>query len=196
MLVVVQDTFLKYVKNSYPSYQVYGVEPNRFLRDEASKNSGAIIKKETLDALPFQDNYFDVITCYDVLEHSMKIGKNIQELKRVLKQGGALFVQAPNYISLMAYLTGNQLDWWCISDHVLHFSHESLRTNITKNSFTVIHSYTYEDTENFLSNIKGILPGNYMAKAFYYMLIPVLLLLEWIAWKINHGGLNVVIARK
>lgn len=188
--------FLKYIRETDRSWQVYGVEPNRLLRSVATKNSGVVIKNGTLNVIPFSDNYFDVITCYDVLEHSTELKKNIRELKRVLKPQGLLFIQAPNYRSLMARLTGDRWDWWCIPDHVLHFSYDFLHTYVQKNGFTILESYTYEDQEDYLFNIKGIFSKNYLTKAIYYLLLPFFLLIERIAWVTNNGGLTVVVARK
>lgn len=188
--------FLKYVKETDSSWKLFGVEPSGLLRKVAITNSGVVIKNGSLDAIPFGDSYFDIITCYDVLEHSMDLKKNMRELKRVLKPGGLLFVQAPNYRSLMAQLTSDGWDWWCIPDHLLHFSYLALKYCITSAGFTMVRSFTYEDSEDLLSNVKSMFPRNYIAKALYYTLIPVFLLLERMAWKVNQGGLSVVIARK
>lgn len=188
--------FLKYVRETDRSWQVYGVEPNRLLRSVATKSSGVAIKNGTLNVIPFSDNYFDVITCYDVLEHSTELKKNIRELKRVLKPQGLLFIQAPNYRSLMARLTGDRWDWWCIPDHMLHFSYDFLLTYVRKNGFTILESYTYEDQEDYLFNIKGIFSKNYLTKATFYFLVPFFLLIEQIARVTHNGGLTVVIARK
>ena len=122
--------------------------------------------------------------------------KNIRELKRVLKSHGLLFIQAPNYKSAMARLTGNRWDWWCIPDHVLHFSYDFLRTYIRKNGFTILESYTYEDQEDYLLNIKGIFSKNYLTKTVFYTFLPFFLLIERIARVTNNGGLTIVIARK
>lgn len=188
--------FLKYVHETDQSWSVYGVDPSNLLRNVAARNSRAIIRNGTLSAIPFDDSYFDVITCYDVLEHSMDLKRNVKELRRVLKPGGLLFVQAPNYRSLMARLTGDRWDWWCIPDHVLHFSYNCLRAYVKKNRFTILASCTYEDREDFLSNIKGIFSRNYAAKSLFYVLVPIFLMLERISWITNNGGLSVIIARK
>lgn len=188
--------FLKFLKNRYPSWETFGVEPSDLLRKFAIQNTGSSIKNGKLHKIPFADEYFDVITCYDVLEHSVDLKKNILELKRVLKPDGLLFIQAPNYKSAMARLTGNRWDWWCIPDHVLHFSYDFLRTYVRKNGFTILENYTYEDQEDYLRNIKGIFSKNYLTKVVFYFLVPFFLIIEQIARVTHNGGLTVVVAGK
>ncbi len=188
--------FLKYLKENYPTWKIFGIEPSDLLRKVASDNIGINIKIGTLDRIPFPDEYFDVVTCNDVLEHSAKLRENILELKRVLKPNGILFVQAPNYSSVMAYITGKKWDWWCVPDHLLHFSYSFLISYLKKNGLTIINSYTYEDQIDYLSNIKGVFSKNYFTKAVFILLIPLLLLIERLGWFANYGGLTVVIAKK
>ena len=51
--------------------------------------------KADLCELPFQDNYYDLILCNHVLEHIPEDQKAMQEMYRVLKQGGTLIAQVP-----------------------------------------------------------------------------------------------------
>jgi ubiquinone/menaquinone biosynthesis C-methylase UbiE len=43
--------------------------------------------------LPYPDNFFDLITCFQVLHHSGNINMTISEIKRVLKKGGILVLR-------------------------------------------------------------------------------------------------------
>lgn len=45
--------------------------------------------------IPFNENYFDLIICYHVLEHVENDRKAIQELFRVLKREGVALIQVP-----------------------------------------------------------------------------------------------------
>lgn len=46
--------------------------------------------------IPFQDNFFDLAICIDVLEHIQDDLKALKELFRVLKPEGSLFLHTPN----------------------------------------------------------------------------------------------------
>jgi len=48
-----------------------------------------------LDRLPFQDQSFDAVLCTQTLEHLEWPRESVQEMFRVLKSGGALYLTAP-----------------------------------------------------------------------------------------------------
>ena len=49
----------------------------------------------SVDHLPFADNYFDAIICSEVLEHTRYPENCINELKRVCKNGGLIYISTP-----------------------------------------------------------------------------------------------------
>ncbi len=61
-------------------------------------------------ALPYADNFFEVIVCFDVLEHIADDRRAVVELQRVLKPGGKLFFTVPAY-------------QWLFSQHDTHLGH-------------------------------------------------------------------------
>jgi ubiquinone/menaquinone biosynthesis C-methylase UbiE len=48
------------------------------------------------EEIPFPDNYFDAITAFEVIEHVQNPEKTLDEIYRVLKLGGDLFISTPN----------------------------------------------------------------------------------------------------
>src|SRR3989344_4123684 len=59
-------------------------------------NTNIVIKKAFLQEIPFQENFFDVAVCTEVIEHAPNIAKGFDEMARVLKKGGLLFLTFPN----------------------------------------------------------------------------------------------------
>lgn len=49
------------------------------------------------EKLPFLDDSFDVILCFDILEHLQSDVDAISEMKRVLKPGGVAFISIPAF---------------------------------------------------------------------------------------------------
>lgn len=47
-------------------------------------------RKSSLTKLPFKSNYFDIIVCFNVIEHVNNQKQALREMKRVLKKGGIL----------------------------------------------------------------------------------------------------------
>ena len=60
-------------------------------------NVGADFTKGSAYALPFEDNFFDLIICSEVLEHLHEYGNAIKEIHRVLKSGGKFYASVPAY---------------------------------------------------------------------------------------------------
>lgn len=50
-----------------------------------------------LEALPFEDEYFDVVCIFDVIEHVDQQEHAISELSRVCKPGGVIYCSVPAY---------------------------------------------------------------------------------------------------
>jgi ubiquinone/menaquinone biosynthesis C-methylase UbiE len=89
-------------------YNVYGIEPSgwkhRFnlLKTSEKNYPDNWIKRFAFgvgENLPFNDESFDIISTYQTLEHVQSHQKCFDEFKRVLKPGGALFIQCPDYNS-------------------------------------------------------------------------------------------------
>ena len=51
----------------------------------------------TGESLPFENDTFDFIFSYDVLEHVQDVAKTIEECRRVLKKGGKMFLVFPQF---------------------------------------------------------------------------------------------------
>lgn len=54
-------------------------------------------------ALPFDDNYFDVVTALDVVEHVENDSAAVKEMYRVLKPGGIAVISVPAHMWLWSY---------------------------------------------------------------------------------------------
>ena len=73
-----------------------GIEPSASFADHAAKYSGVEIKREPLEQCDFPDGSFDVVILAAVLEHLYNPDEIIEEIARILRPGGALFVDVPN----------------------------------------------------------------------------------------------------
>lgn len=63
-----------------------------------------IFRVEDLEALPFEDNTFDIVFCGGVLHHFPSLNKVEEELHRVLKEKGKLFAYEANRSNPITFL--------------------------------------------------------------------------------------------
>jgi len=80
--------------------QVYGIDPdNKALEIVRLKlgSDGKRVIKAVAEDLPFKDSFFDLVYCWQVLEHVQNLGKSIKEMVRVTKKGGNIFIGCPDY---------------------------------------------------------------------------------------------------
>ena len=57
----------------------------------------------SLTELPFEDNSFDLVCAFDVVEHIENHQLAIQEIKRVLKKDGIIYLTVPAYMFLWSH---------------------------------------------------------------------------------------------
>jgi 2-polyprenyl-3-methyl-5-hydroxy-6-metoxy-1,4-benzoquinol methylase len=108
--------FLSVAKND--GWQTIGVEPSDRAKAIA-KNKGVSFVEQTSE---LENQSFDVISMWHVLEHVPDLDKQIKELKRLLKPTGTLIIAVPNFKSFDAKHYGK---FWAAYDVPIHFWHFS-----------------------------------------------------------------------
>ena len=83
--------------------EVFGIEPNKRafeslrLRVQLHDLHPQTFFTAVAEAIPHPANYFDFVYCYTVLEHVQNVEKTLDEMIRVCKPNGYVFIQTPNY---------------------------------------------------------------------------------------------------
>jgi len=108
--------FLSVAKND--GWKTIGVEPSDKAKAIAI-NKGVSFVEETSE---LENQSFDVISMWHVLEHVPDLDKQIKELKRLLKPTGTLIIAVPNFKSFDAKHYGK---FWAAFDVPIHFWHFS-----------------------------------------------------------------------
>lgn len=121
--------FLVAAKNN--NWKVFGMEPNSSARNLA-KEKGLILES---DINAFQNQKFDVVTLWHVLEHVPNLDEVVDQLSNLIKTGGTLIIAVPNFKS---YDANYYKEFWAAYDvprHLWHFSQTSIK-KIFKSEFT------------------------------------------------------------
>ena len=87
----------------FPYADKYGVDVSMHYLERLVE-SDIEICLANVEALPYSDNFFDVIVCTDVLEHVIEFSTAIAEIERVLKHNGTFILRVPYKEDLSAYL--------------------------------------------------------------------------------------------
>jgi len=75
----------------------FGVDRSEIsLKRARERNPGAKFRKAYIAQLPFEDEFFGVVTCSEVLEHIPDYRRPISEILRVTKPGGKMIISVPN----------------------------------------------------------------------------------------------------
>jgi 2-polyprenyl-3-methyl-5-hydroxy-6-metoxy-1,4-benzoquinol methylase len=103
VLVVGAGTGAESVALHQRGAKVYGVEPDgraiKILGLKAQLNGipRNRFKRAIAEQIPYGSNFFDFVYCYTVLEHVQNVEKTIDEMVRVCKVGGLVYIQTPDY---------------------------------------------------------------------------------------------------
>jgi len=134
--------FLRHTRGR--EWNVFGVEPSPSLSEMARKYFGLNVKTAYLEMAGFEASFFDVVTMTDVFEHILTPKKMLQDIKKVLKKDGIVFIKVPNgkYNLLklrLAKLSGKptQYDIFGSYEHVVHYTHETLKKMLKAEGFDI-----------------------------------------------------------
>ena len=107
-------------------WDAYGIEPGEKARMAAIENYGLNVKRED-EIKRLENNSFNIITLWHVLEHISKINELKGELKRLLSKEGRLIVAAPDCNSLDAKIYGKHWAAYDVPRHLYHFTSENIK---------------------------------------------------------------------
>lgn len=126
-------------------WDVAGCEPNRWLCEWGNKHYGLKIVAGTIFDMKLPDAAFDVVTLWDVLEHTPDPKAVLKECARVLKPGGVLVVNYPDIHSSIARLMGRR--WvFLLSVHLYYFTSETLKAMLSQVGFRQLARRTHWQT--------------------------------------------------
>lgn len=190
------------------------LEPTELYGVDISEDAIAKAKKKGLTAytinvgdekLPFKNNFFDLIITFEVVEHVFDTGAFIEEIRRVLKPEGTLYISTPN------------LAWW-MNKALLFFGYQPANTEVDLEHSTLgkpklfpsgisaghIHVFTKKSMNEFLSihtfSVDKTIPIRYENRYTKSVAKNIFLRLfygcDWLFSSVGGSAFTVFIARK
>jgi SAM-dependent methyltransferase len=141
--------------------------------------AGPIIKQLVRNMIPaytsltkIEDSVFDVVTCFDVIEHTTDLKSFMDEICRVMKQKGIVFLSTPNASSISAKLLGKS--WWVFGPdgHYVLCTPIGLRRLLERSGFSIISFETNTITQWI--HTKSQVVNKIGNKIIYCILFPLL----------------------
>lgn len=165
-------------------WQTFGVEINKVAAQKARNMGLGVINCDLLEA-GFSDDFFDVVRIWSVLEHLHNPAQTLAEIYRILKRGGTLIAQVPNFNSLASRLLRKRgLD---IPRHLYHFCPNTLKLIIERNNLVVKKIYC--------SSV-GTIVSNLRMEKMYFLFRPLSIIFDLFLDKLGLGDCIVVFAQK
>jgi len=118
-------------------WDVYGCEPNKWLCNWAKENYSIDVRQGDIFKQKYQNNLFDVVTLWDVLEHTPDPMAVLKECNRILKPRGLLVVNYPDIGSSIARIMRSK--WiFLLSVHLYYFTPRTIRAALEKSGFSML----------------------------------------------------------
>lgn len=141
---------LNYIAKRNKKVLLWGVDISKDVLKRAEKNKYSkreIFKKINANKLPFEDNFFNEVYCYEVLEHVEDLDKVLKEIKRVLKSKGKLNITVPLKKSENILIKYNK-DYPNQIGHKRFFSKKDISALLSENKFKVKKHISYNSIEH------------------------------------------------
>ena len=110
----------------------------------------------------YEENSFDAVIMWHVLEHLPHPEKTLAEIRRILRPGGRLILAVPNFGSLQSRRTGNHWFHLDLPRHLYHFTPQTLQRLLACNDFyyeSVRHMAMLQNSFGWLQSILNRVSG-------------------------------------
>jgi SAM-dependent methyltransferase len=184
-------TFLKLFKDK--GWEVWGVEPSKSAKTAAKQ--GIKVTNKMFEDASLPKSYFDVVILNHTLEHlSDPLGALIKA-KTLLKKGGIIFIDVPNFGSLSSQILRKNWSYLAPEEHIWHFTPTTLKKLLGKAGFKVVYWEANSGIFDWGAPVKGLLDKlTGLRKSFFMDLITAPF--AFINSKMKMGTSLTVIGRK
>jgi len=119
------------------SCQVHGIDLSESAARAAEENYDLEVFTGTIAESPFPDNYFDLITAWEYLEHVHNPSEVLLKMSRLLKNDGSCIISTPNFSSFNSKLFRER--WYHLDcpRHLFLYSPDTVSKLLDKAGLTV-----------------------------------------------------------
>lgn len=122
----------------FKDWEVLGIEPSQ-TAVQIARSRKINTLHTTFEKAELPKNYFDVIIMNHVLEHVADPIQVVNKIYTILKLGGIVLIDVPNFGSLSSKLMKSKWPYLLTNEHNWHFTKESLEFLLQKNGFKLVY---------------------------------------------------------
>jgi len=119
-------------------FDTYGVEISKFAATYACEKLGLQVSNARFLDVEFEDEFFDCITLWDVIEHLPDPTLNLQKAYKLLKSDGLLVLSTGDIDSFVGKLMGKYWHLILPPQHIYYFSKDTIKRLLEKVGFKII----------------------------------------------------------
>ena len=147
-------------------YAVSGIEKDGKAREYSITHFGLDVKDEQ-SLWNIENESFDVITLWHVLEHMQNLNEVVAKIKSILKPNGVMILALPNHKSHDAQ---RYKEYWAAYDvprHLWHFTPQSVEKLLSKHQFKIVKQKTMPLDAFYISMLSEKYKGSNSIKQYY-----------------------------
>lgn len=154
------------------NWETWGVEPSASAH--IAKKKGHKVLKNTLEKAMLPSNYFDAVVLNHTLEHVENPVEVLKKVSEILKKGGVVLVDVPNFDSLSSNIRKGNWPFLLPNEHTYQFTPESLKKVFEKARLSVIHQESRSGIFEFANPLAEIFESLItLKKRFFVNLIEL-----------------------
>ncbi|MBN3040844.1 MAG: class I SAM-dependent methyltransferase [Candidatus Omnitrophica bacterium] len=140
--------FLKAAKEQ--GWEAVGVEVSESASKQARDRGFEVITGQLKDA-GFKDSSFDLVSAGDIFEHICDPKSFLEEINRILKKGGLLYLAVPDFDGLyyrLALIVSklNKKNYFVLPQHLYFFTKKTLEKYFLKTDFKILDRRSSQST--------------------------------------------------
>ncbi|OFZ53479.1 MAG: hypothetical protein A3D92_20350 [Bacteroidetes bacterium RIFCSPHIGHO2_02_FULL_44_7] len=131
--------FLEVAKEK--GWEVYGTE---FSDDIVAhcREKGLDIRQGSLEQVGYDADMFDVVICIEVIEHLVDPKRTAQEMHRIVRSGGCVYLTTPNFNALLRYRLKSRYNIISFPLHLSYFTSKTIGKMFGDAGFTTDRIWT------------------------------------------------------
>lgn len=144
-------------------WDVYGTE----YTDEAihiCSLKGINMQKGILSSRNYQNEEFDIITSFEVIEHINNPIDELTNFYKVLRKGGLVYLTTPNFNSLLRYRLKSEYNVICYPEHLSYYTPKTLKKLFTSVGFKTKKIKSTGISLTRLKTSKGVSKQSFISK--------------------------------